>query len=174
VFLEFLCLFLGHAIGFFELVQTFVTVYFQGVDAGLSEKNASFVSTRFTLLTLALFAAMALALASVGIYGVIAFSVGRRTQEIGIRIALGATPRRIQESFLGESMMLTAAGLALGLVGAVVLTRTLSSLLYGVTATDPATFFALSLFLAAIATAAAYLPARRAAKVDPMTSLRQE
>jgi putative ABC transport system permease protein len=146
----------------------------QGVRAMTEYFDRSLAQTRFTLMTLALFAVMALALASVGIYGVIAFTVGRRTREIGIRMALGATPRKILESFLGESMMLTAAGLALGLVGAVVLTRTLSSLLYGVTATDPATFFAISLFLTAVATAAAYVPARRAAKVDPMTSLRQE
>jgi ABC-type antimicrobial peptide transport system permease subunit len=134
----------------------------------------SLAHRRFTLLTVSLFAALALGLASVGIYSIIAFTVGQRTQEIGIRIALGATPGEIVNSFLGESLVLTAAGLGLGLVGAVALTRALSSLLYGVTATDPSTFLAISLLLTAVATVAGYLPSRRASKVDPMTSLRQE
>ncbi len=102
-----------------------------------------------------------------GIYGVIAYTVNQRTQETGIRLALGATPKNIVESFLGQGMVLTAAGLALGLFGAAALARYLSSFLYGVSTTDPATFIVISVLLASVATAACYLPSRSAGQVDP-------
>jgi predicted permease len=134
----------------------------------------SMAATRFALSLLALFAVMALALASVGIYGVIAYGVSQRTREIGVRLAMGATPNRILQSILGQGAMLTAAGLGLGLLGAVGLSRFLASFLYGVTATDPMTFAGIPLLLAVVALAACYLPARRASKLEPTRALREE
>ena len=129
---------------------------------------------RFNLILLGAFAGIALTLAGIGIYGLISFSTSRRTHEIGVRIALGAQTRDIMTAVLKEGMLLTTAGLALGLIASIALTRLLSSLLFGITATDPLTFIAISLVLAGVALVACFVPARRATRVDPMIALRYE
>jgi ABC-type antimicrobial peptide transport system permease subunit len=136
-----------------------------------AEANAR---TRASTMLLGFFAAVALGLAAVGIYGVIAYSVGQSTREVGLRIALGATRADMFSLVLGRGMMMVAAGAFVGLIAALVLSRFLASLLYGVTATDPATFGLITALLAAVALAAAFLPARRATRVDPMVALRSE
>jgi len=113
-------------------------------------------------------------LASLGIYGVLAYLVSGRTQEIGLRMALGAAPGQVLRSIVGQGVGLSAAGVALGAVGAIGVTRVLSKLLFGVTATDPATFIAVAGLLLAVAAAASYVPARRAMKIDPIVALRDE
>ena len=119
-------------------------------------------------------ATVALLLAMVGIYGVIAYSVGQRTSEIGIRVALGAERREILTLILKHAFVLTIIGLLMGVGGAVALTRYLSTLLYGIRPTDPLTFAGVSLILATVALLASYLPARRAMRVDPLVALRYE
>jgi putative ABC transport system permease protein len=110
----------------------------------------------------------------VGIYGVMAYAVGRRRHEIGIRLALGAQSSQVLALMLSQGMRTTAAGVAIGLGAALITTRTLQALLFEVSATDPATFGVLTLVLVAVALLACYLPARRAARIDPMVALRQE
>jgi putative ABC transport system permease protein len=134
----------------------------------------TFWQTRFATFLLGLFAGLALVLAMVGIYGVIAYSIGQRTHEIGIRMALGAKKRDVLKMVVAQGLRLVLIGVATGIAGALALTRFLASLLYGVTPTDPVTFIAVSLILIAVAFAACYIPARRAAKVDPMVALRYE
>jgi len=128
----------------------------------------------FNTLLMGLFAALAILLTSVGIYGVLSFHVARRTQEIGIRVALGARRANVLRMVVREGLVLVLAGIGIGLAGALALTRFMSSLLFDVTPRDPLTFAAVSLLLIVVALLAAYIPARRAAKVDPIVALRYE
>ena len=136
--------------------------------------SASVAEARFRTLILGLFSALALALAAVGIFGVVSYSVSRRTREIGIRIALGASRASVRSLVIGESAKLVLFGLAAGIPAALVLTRFLSTLLFDVRPADPLTFIGVAALLALVALAAAYIPARRAMRVDPMVALRYE
>jgi len=136
--------------------------------------TGSLARTSFTLVMLGIAGSMALLLGAVGLYGVIAYSVSQRTREIGIRIALGAQQNNVMRLILGEGMLVILIGLAIGLAGSLALTRFISSLLFGVTATDPLTFAGVAVLLAVVALAACYIPARRATRVDPMVALRYE
>jgi putative ABC transport system permease protein len=136
--------------------------------------SESVAEPRFRTLILGLFSAIALALAAGGIFGVISYSVSRRTREIGVRIALGATPASVRSLVIGQSAKLVFFGLAAGIPAALVLTRFLSTLLFDVRPADPLTFIGVTVLLALVALAAAYIPARRAMNVDPMVALRYE
>jgi putative ABC transport system permease protein len=155
----------------------------RGLDKGLplpeaapmrSVLAASIAQRRFILLLLALFAAVALALAAVGVYGVISYAVSRRTHEIGIRMALGARRADVLRLVIGRSLGLTAVGVGAGLAGALLLSGLMASLLYGVPPTDLPTFAGVALLLSGVAALASYLPARRAMAVDPGVALRNE
>ncbi len=139
---------------------------------GLLSRSVS--PRRFSTVLIAVLAGLALILSAVGIYGVMSYTVGQRTQEIGIRMALGARPANMLALILGRGARLAFVGIAVGLLGSFALTRFLSSLLFGVGAADPLTFCAVALLLLAVALAACYVPARRAMKVDPMVALRYE
>lgn len=134
----------------------------------------SIARQRFSMLLLAIFAAVALVLAAVGIYGVMSYSVAQRTHEIGIRMALGAQTSAVLKLAVGYGLKLVLAGIAIGLIAAFALTRVMATLLFGVTATDPTTFALISLLLVAVAAIASYIPARRATRVNPITALRYE
>ena len=131
-------------------------------------------SPRMIMVLLSTFAIVALSLGAVGVYGVTAYSVSRRTNEIGVRMALGATNSSVLNSVLRQGMSQSVLGIAVGLVGAVLLTRFLSSFLFGISSTDPATFAGVALFISVISLSAIYLPARRASRVDPVQALRSE
>jgi putative ABC transport system permease protein len=136
--------------------------------------SKSMVQPRFLALLLATFSGIALFLAAIGIYGVMAYSVAQRTQEIGVRMALGAQPLHVLRLIFGQSLMMLLIGTAIGLAGAFALTRLMSTLLFGVTATDPLTYVSVVGILTFVALLACYIPARRAAKVDPLIALRYE
>ena len=121
-----------------------------------------------------IFGAIALALASIGVYGVLAYAVSQRTQEIGVRMALGASRQDVFTLIVREGARLAGLGIVCGLIGAAAITRVVTSLLYNVSATDPVSFVGTAAFLAVVALLASYLPARRAIAVDPMIALRQE
>jgi putative ABC transport system permease protein len=135
---------------------------------------SSIARARFSALLLAVFASVALALAAIGIYGVISYVVAQRGHEIGLRMALGAQARDVVRLVLRNGMMLAGLGVAIGLAGAFALTRVLTSLLFGVTPTDAVTFVTVSALLLIVAFLACYIPARRATKVDPLVALRYE
>lgn len=136
--------------------------------------SLSIASERLNLLLFALFASLAVVLATGGIYGVMAYNLAERTHEIGIRVALGARSNDVMKLLLAQGFRLTALGLLLGLTAAFALTRLMASMIYRVSSTDAATFFTVALLLGAVALAACYIPARRALGVDPMVALRYE
>jgi putative ABC transport system permease protein len=136
--------------------------------------SASVGSRRFNLIVIGFFGIIALLLATAGVFGVMAYSVSRRTQEIGVRVALGARSRDVLTMILSQGLRTIVIGLVIGTAAALGLTRTVKSLLFDVTATDPLTFAAVIVLLSATALLACYIPARRAAKVDPMVALRYE
>jgi putative ABC transport system permease protein len=139
--------------------------------------QSSLASRRFSMMLLGSFAALALILAGIGLYGVIAYAVGQRTHELGIRIALGAHPRDVFRMVIGQGLQLALIGIACGGAAALLLIRLLSSfsqLLYGVSRSDPVTLVVVAIILLGVAFLACYIPARRAMKVDPMVALRYE
>ena len=136
--------------------------------------NRSAARQQFTMLLLSLFAGIALVLGVIGIYGVMSYAVAQRTREIGVRMALGASPGDARRMVLREGVSLAGVGIVLGVVAALLSTRALSGLLYGVTTMDPLTFGAVPIGLIVVALLASYLPARRATRVDPTTALRAD
>jgi ABC-type antimicrobial peptide transport system permease subunit len=136
--------------------------------------EASLAERRFSMLLLTLFAVLALGLAAIGIYGVMAYLVTQGTRELGIRVALGATPRDLLVLVIKQGMSVAVTGMVLGLLGAFVLTRFMRALLFGVHASDPVTFAAIAAALTVVVLVACYVPARRAARIEPMVSLRTE
>lgn len=157
-----------------ELQQMDAELPMAGIASMDQLLSDSISRSRFTMLLLGIFAAIALILASVGIYGVIAYSVAQRSQEFGIRMALGANSRNVLRLVLRHGAFLTSLGIGLGILLSLAVTRFIATLLYGTSATDPLTFAAVALLLALVALAACYIPARRATRVDPIIALRYE
>jgi predicted permease len=145
-----------------------------GVQAMETRVLGSMAQRRFSMLLMSLFALVALGIATLGIYGVVAYLVSQSTRELGIRLALGATPAGVRALVVRQGMMVAIAGVAAGIAGALLLTRFMQSLLFGVHAADPLTFIAIPALLTAIALVSSWIPARRAARIDPMISLRSE
>jgi putative ABC transport system permease protein len=143
--------------------QTFPQIY-----------SASLGSRRFTLILYGFFGVTALLLATAGVFGVMAYAVSRRTHEIGVRMALGASPREVLAMTLGQGTRTILVGIGIGLAGSLALTQMMASQLFGVTTTDPLTYFAVIALLVLTALLACYIPARRATRVDPMIALRYE
>jgi putative ABC transport system permease protein len=148
-----------------------VVFNFKSMEQRLSDVLAP---QRFWMRLFGIFAGLAVILAAIGIYGVMSYSVSQRTHEFGIRMALGAHRRDVLRLVMKRGLVLALIGVAIGIGGALALTRLISGFLYGVTATDPLTFAAVALLLTAVALAASYIPARRATKVDPLVALRHE
>jgi putative ABC transport system permease protein len=136
--------------------------------------STSVAQPRFRAWLIGTLALLALVLAAVGVYGVMSYTVTQRTNEIGIRVALGAQPQRVFRLVVGEGLRLALFGVGVGLVAALALTRLLHSFLFGISAYDPLTFIGVSVLLTLVAVAASYFPARRATRVDPMIALRYE
>jgi ABC-type antimicrobial peptide transport system permease subunit len=145
-------------------------------EVGTLEQSiaAQLAARRFVMTLLAAFAALAALLAAIGIYGVVSYLVAQRTHELGLRLALGASRADLLRLVLRQSLYQLLPGIAIGVVAALALTRVMASQLYGVSTTDPLTFAAVTLSLIAVGTLASYVPARRAAAVEPITALRQE
>jgi ABC-type antimicrobial peptide transport system permease subunit len=145
-----------------------------GIETMRSVVNRSAARQQFIMLLLSLFAGIALLLGVIGIYGVMSYAVAQRTREIGVRMALGASPGDAQRMVLREGVSLAGVGIVVGVLAALLSTRALSGLLYGVTTLDPLTFGAVPVGLIVVALLASYLPARRATRVDPTTALRAD
>jgi putative ABC transport system permease protein len=143
----------------------------KAMDDILHEASAP---SRFNMLLLVLFGLLALVLSAVGVYGVISYSVSQRSQEIGIRMALGASRREVGKLVVGEGLVLTLTGLAIGIGASIASTRLMSDLLFGVAASDSLTTVLVAIMLASVSVLACYIPARRAMRVDPMIALRWE
>lgn len=141
------------------------------MDERLSD---SFAPRRFQMLLFGVFAAVALIIATVGIYGVVSYAVSQQSHEIGIRMALGATPSQAMRMIVGQGMRLTLIGIVIGLTASIALTRMIKTLLLNVSTTDPAILVGVVLLLTAVAFIAIYLPARRAVKIDPLLAIRNE
>jgi putative ABC transport system permease protein len=150
------------------------TPFVQTTTVGETFLRDSLAPTRFAMALLVTFAAVALTLATVGLYGVISYGVTQRTREIGVRVALGAEPSAVARLVVGNGLRLALAGVAIGAVASVGATRTLSGILFGVSATDPATFVTITIVVTAIALLASYVPARRALRIDPAEALRAQ
>jgi predicted permease len=157
-----------------KAVKADPTVLFYGSQSGEAYLRESLAPTQFAMALLTAFAILALVLAAVGLYGVIAYGVTQRTREIGVRVALGADPRAVTRLVVGGGMRLAAVGVAIGAVTAAATTRLLESMLYAVTPTDPVTFSLIALLVATIAILASYVPARRALRIDPTEALRAD
>jgi putative ABC transport system permease protein len=136
--------------------------------------SESIARQRFSMLLLGIFAGIAMLLGAVGIYGVVSYSVAQRAHEIGVRMALGARSSNVLRMIVGHGLKLVLVGVVIGVAAASMLTRLMESLLFGITATDPATFVVIPVILLAAATLASYIPARRAARIDPLLALRYE
>jgi putative ABC transport system permease protein len=148
-----------------------IPVTFTTLESDASENVAA---PRFRTLLFALFAILAVSLAMAGVYGVMAYAVGQRTSEIGLRIALGATPDAVLRQVLGQGLVLAGIGLILGLGGAAAATHMLTSMLFEVKPSDPSIYVGVAALLGAVALLASYVPARRASRIDPLEALRQE
>jgi len=168
----------GNAVSVGELQSTIASIApgvpMYRVSTMQQKISGTLERAHFDTFLLALFAGAALLLSSVGIYGVLSFTVAQRTRDIGIRMALGATRSHVMKNVLGYGARLAVIGVVIGVSGGLAGTRVLSSLLYGVRATDVATFATAAVVLLGVAMAASYVPARRATRVDPMRALREE